>query len=149
MKHTAMMSNTMQDNDEVADCDAEISMLVAMGFTVESASEALEASSGNIDHAIDYLVVGGEKSIKQGNEKKKTRIMKADSRGKTMSNKEKALPDTIAASPRHLKSDNKTDGPQVSLETIAPRIGIRSNKHDVHQFGDVQDAIEKPAGKCG
>jgi hypothetical protein len=132
-----MMSNTMLDNDEVADCDAKISMLVAMGFTVESASEALEASSGNIDRAIAYLVAGGGESNKQEKEPLWT----------TKVNEDKLLPDSITASRRHFKKDDKTGEPQESPDAvIPPRNGRRVSKH-VHQFDGIQDATEKPAGK--
>ena len=66
------MSNAKQDTVEgMADLDAEISMIVDMGFTFEQASEALEASSGHIDRAIDYLVSGGEKYKNEGENKGK------------------------------------------------------------------------------
>jgi len=45
----------------MADKDAEISMMVSMGFTAEQAAEALNATNGNIDQAIDYLLSGDKK----------------------------------------------------------------------------------------
>jgi len=55
-----MRASTQQANDEVADHDAEISMILAMGFTAQKARKALEATGGDIDHAIDYLLLGGQ-----------------------------------------------------------------------------------------
>jgi len=43
-------------NADVADSDAEISMMVSMGYTAERAVEALSATGGNIDTALDYLI---------------------------------------------------------------------------------------------
>jgi len=50
-----------QVDDTMADKDAEISMMVSMGFTAEQAAEALNATNGNIDQAIDYLLSGDKK----------------------------------------------------------------------------------------
>jgi len=48
-------------DDAIADTDAEISMMVSMGFSADQAAEALNATNGNIDQAIDHLLSGGKK----------------------------------------------------------------------------------------
>lgn len=40
----------------VADQDAEINLLVGIGFSKGMAMEALEANNGDVDAALDYLI---------------------------------------------------------------------------------------------
>jgi len=58
-----------QKNDNVADQDAEIDMLMAMGFDVNQARLALDANGGDVDLALDDLLSGKHFS----EEKKETR----------------------------------------------------------------------------
>ena len=140
-----MMSNTKQENDEVADRDAEICMLVAMGFAIEHASEALDETGGDIDSAIDILVAEGGKSVKQGMDKKKSRMTRAGRHANSQSNDKKASSHTVATSLLLCKGNvkMKTDEP---LGTVASSNESWSKKH-VHQFDGIDGTIEKPPGK--
>ena len=144
------MNKVTKDDDEVADYEAEIRMLVAMGFPVEHASEAMDENGGDIDRAIVYLVVGGTKSTKQAEEKKKkSRVTKAGPHAKKISNKGMAMSDDTIPTSRRDNRDDKTKKdimPKALPDTVALSSERCSYKH-VHQFDVIDDTIE-PSGTC-
>jgi len=167
-----MRASIQQANDEVADRDAEISMLVAMGFTVQAANEALGATGGGIDGAIDYLLAV-ENSLQQ--DEKQGAIQEASGGvSVTAAENVKATPnepDNVAietarrhereqrASRIHMNDKQYTSGlpgaavknvkavlndSKVSLGAVA--VGATS-AHRMHQFDAMDDTIGKPRSK--
>lgn len=53
----------------VADQDAEINLLVGIGFSKGMAMEALEANNGDVDAALDYLI---ESALNRTNQEKES-----------------------------------------------------------------------------
>jgi len=172
-----MRASIQQANDEVADRDAEISMIVAMGFTVQGAREALEATDGDIDDAIDYLLAV-ENSLNQitpvDNRQMASDIPTAGN-VEAVPNEPEGPPDSFAANgietaSRH-ESDERSSGTHVddlqtasgpSVVTAAENVktvpsqrnvsvnavGVeRARSFRIHQFDVSDDAIDKPPSK--
>ena len=125
------MKNAKLDS---TDQDAEIDMLVNMGFTVERVTEALEASSGSVNHAVNALVAVDKLEEADDGAHAKTKIIDGP----------RFSPDTVASTrQRHETMKNKS---QLSPDTAAPS-NRRSNIEHVHQFDAVFDSIEEQEGK--
>lgn len=118
-----------QETDRVADHDAEICMIVAMGFSAERASLALEASGGDIDVAIESLLSNVEEESFQQDKPGKAGAA-------TMARPDEAYlipdsgpqvspPNDVAYSAANLRQSNNR--------------GFRIHQHDV-----MDDTIDKP-----
>lgn len=107
----------MQANDSVL--DAKVNMLVGLGFSPNSARVALEASNGNVDDALDFLVAPG------GQLKEKKTGVSSHGRGKNAP----ATSDDEKMQPRHSKKNRSSGpGPELSPNQVNPSRSRTSEK---------------------
>jgi hypothetical protein len=49
----------LKSSEKMSSNDDAIQMITAMGFDVAQAQQALQASNGNVEHAVNFLLMGG------------------------------------------------------------------------------------------
>lgn len=154
------MSNTQQVDDTVAEEEAEIGMIVGLGFSQAEARKALKAHGGNVDRAMDSLLLDSRAGSTQERPKSRAKMKESDdienwnatpSLGVTVladtnpRHQEEVRPGAVAVAGPDAEDGFSTVIPDSRLNSVNTSIPIAAELIDSHDddYERIEDQLRK------